>query len=338
MLTDTRMTAEDFERLWNPSRPLAGNEKGAAYRTSREDALTKKFIQTHPQRAKRLLVLDYDGFGSDWEVLSQVYDDELLPEPNYMTLNPTTGGVHVGYFLTSSVGSPAGLSYFNNTFEGLKDVSGSDLSFVGSKTRNPLHPDQATTWMRGETYELAELYKFVKPKPAGWYKPRNPVEENGSRHQALFNKLRAWAYREWHKDSYEVRLMLEAQRLNAEFDTPMGLSEVVNTMNAVERWIAPRFSWAEFCAIQSRRANKRWGGQGDATIEAILNLIDAGLKAKDVAEIRGITIDAAYKAIERARDSRILAMLAAGLTAEDIAENLDMTLAKALKAVKKVTK
>lgn len=306
-ITDTRMTPADFERLWNPARPLAGNDKGASYRTSREDALTKKFIQTHPQRAKRLLILDYDGFDSDWQVLSQVYDEELLPEPNYMTLNPATGGVHVGYFLTSPVGSPAGLSYFNNTFEGLKDVSQSDPAFMGSKTRNPLHPDQATTWMRGDTYELAELYKFVKPKPAGWYKPRNPVEENGSRHQALFNKLRAWAYREWRKEGYELRIMLEAQRLNAENDEPLPLGDIVSTVGSVERWIAARFSEAQFRSIQSKRANLRWQGQGDATVEEILAMLDAGFKAKDIAEQRGMTMDAAYKAIQRAKKARATA-------------------------------
>ena len=302
MLTDSQdlMTESDFPAQWNPSRPLAGNQKGVAYRTSREEALTMRFIQTHPNRAKKLLTLDYDMIDAEWLILSQAYDMQTIPEPNYITTNPS-GGAHVGYFLKDSVGTDKGIKYFDYVHTGLKEVSGSDLAYVGIKTRNPLHPEQATRWMRSEPYTLSELHKFIKPKPKSWYKPRTEVEEHGSRHLALFNQLRQWAYRECLKDSYEVLIMLEGQRINAEFDSPLPLSHVASIVASIERFTSKNFSKKQFSQIQSNRAKKRHGDQGPQTVREILELVDAGLTAREIGELRGQTKGTAQKAIQRAK-------------------------------------
>ena len=163
--------------------------------------------------------------------------------------------------------------------------------------------------MRAEGYTLSELHKFIKPKPKSWYKPRKPVEEHGSRHLALFNQLRQWAYRECLKEQYEVRILLEAQRINAEFDNPLPLSHVNSIVGSIERFTRQNFSKEKRSEIQRHRANKRWKGQGPATIEMILEMVDAGLKPKEIAELRGQKMDAAYKSIQRATKARELGLV-----------------------------
>jgi hypothetical protein len=297
------MTPEKFRELWNPARPLAGDTKGASYRTSREDALDNHlFIQTHPKRAKKLIVLDYDGEGErmDWLVKEQAYDLQLIPEPNYITINPS-GGCHVGYFIEQSVGTDKGISWFNDVFEGLKDVSGSDPNYTGDKTRNPTSPTQVTEWGTAHIYTLKELAAFTKPKSASWYEKKNKLDVGNSRTLALFDSLSAWSYREWRKPNFETRIILEAHRINSEFDKPLPVSSLLTTVRSIEGFIKNNFSEAQFSKIQSNRANRRWKGQGQKTNEEILAYLEAGFSVREISESMGKSLDATRKAVQRAK-------------------------------------
>lgn len=298
--TDTRMTKEMFDAMWNPRRPLAGDEKGTAYPMSRAQAKEKRYIQTHPRGAKKLICLDYDFDGeSDWIIKAQV-EDGIIPEPNWITTNPLNGHSQAVFVIEDSVSTPAGILWFDNTFTSLKIETGSDLGYLGHKMKNPLHPAQVTEWMRAEPFTLRELAAFTKPLPTHFYTKKNQLPEIG-RNNIMFNKLSAWAYREWRKPKFETRLLVEAQRINMEFDEELPLREIVSIANSIERFVKAHFSEAKFSAIQKARANKRWQGQGKQTTQMLLDMVEAGLTVQEISEQRGKSVTSTYKAIQRAK-------------------------------------
>jgi hypothetical protein len=304
MLTETRLTPEMWEAMWNPTRPTAGDDKGASYRTDRLTALTKKFIQTHPAKARKMLVLDFDGDNCDeimWLIRELVYDLGILPEPNWITLTPS-GGAHAGFFIESSVGTEKGIAYFMSVFNDLKDISGSDLNYTGMKTRNPLL--HQTEWLRAEPYTLRELASFTKKKPANWYKPKNKIETHGSRHLELFEQLRAWSYIEWRKPMFETRILVEAQRINMEFSEELPLSHIVSIANSIERFISKHFTEEKYREIKSQKGKKSGAVRAAKAVpknKMLLDMDAAGLSVAEIAEQVGKSYEATAKAIQRAK-------------------------------------
>ena len=80
-----------FEQLWLPLWPLASdNLREGIYRTSREKALDKRYVETNPDALSNLLVVDVD------------HDDALLRAlwerhdwlPNAVVENPLNGHAH----------------------------------------------------------------------------------------------------------------------------------------------------------------------------------------------------------------------------------------------------
>lgn len=301
------LDADTFVSRYNPVRPLAGDTKGASYRTSTAEALTKRYIQNHPNRARKLLVLDFDsidGEPMDVTIKSLAFDLELIPVPSYICSNPLTGGAHAAYWVEGTTGSEKGLEYWDDTFTGLKDASGSDFNYTGQKTYNPLHPSFFTEFLTAHEYSLKELKEFTTAKPKSWYRKKNKLNVNGSRTLELFDKLSEWGYHEWRKDSFEVRIMLEAQRLNTEFATPLPQSQLNATVKSIENFIKVNFASArgrkEFSATQSYRANLRWDGQGERTNEELVAMVDAGFTKKEIAAATGKSMGATYQAVGRA--------------------------------------
>lgn len=303
--TETRLTPEMWEQMWNPTYPKAGNTKGASKGMSREKALQHDFLQTHPVRARKMLVLDYDGDNSDeimWLIKEQVWDMGLLPEPNWITLTPS-GGAHVGYFIYESCGTDKGISYFMSVFDGLKDASGSDLAYTGMKTRNPL--THKTEWLRAEPYTLKELAKYAKAKPAHWYKRNKKYETHGSRHLELFSQLSAWAYRECLKPMYNTRILIEAQRINEQFEEQLPLSHIVSIAKSIQRFTAKHFSEEKRSAIQRARGKKSGKVRTAKAAEnytMLLDMVAAGLTVKEIAFQTEKSVGATNQALRRAKE------------------------------------
>lgn len=267
---------------------------------SREKALEKKFIQINGPKIKGMVNLDFDMEDAEWFVKTSIYDDGLLPEPNIITVNPNTGGVHITYGLDGFLGTSAGLWRYKRTFTAIQACSGSDTAYNGDKRPNPLHAFRSTEFLHTTLTTLKELDEFVTFEPQHRYTKKNPLPEVG-RNNILFNKLSSWAYREWKFDNFSERLIQEAENMNTEFALPLRLNEVHSIAKSIEKFIVRNFSKEVFSTIQKHRSNRRWQGQGEKTRTEILMMLEVGMKAKDISGALGLSMDATYKAISRAR-------------------------------------
>jgi hypothetical protein len=305
MTQELTMTEEMFKEMWQPRRPLAGDEKGVAYPMSREKALSHLFIQTHSQRSKNVMVADVDlSFDSSWVIMGLV-EDGKIPMPNWITTNPFTGNAQAGWFLTGTVGSEKGKAWFDAVYEDFKLKAQSDPGYQNAKMRNPIHPNQMTEWLYGGTYTLKELASFTDPMPKHWYTKRaDAMLPEVGRNNILFNKLSAWAYREWRKEAFEVRILVEAERLNQEFPEQLPLSEIVAIVSSVERFIKKHFTEEAFSKIQRRRIAKRWGNTKQDNIDKMLAYLDAGFKLKEIAAAEDKSYNAVKLAMQTAKKWR----------------------------------
>lgn len=85
-----------FEQLWLPLWPLASdNLRDGIYRTSRQKALGKRFIEANPDAISNLLVVDIDH---DDALIRAMWDREQW-RPNAVVENPTNGHAHAVWAL-----------------------------------------------------------------------------------------------------------------------------------------------------------------------------------------------------------------------------------------------
>jgi hypothetical protein len=304
MNTDTleRMTPQQFKEKWNCRHPFAGDTKGASFPMTREEALTKRFIQSQGQ--KNMVSIDLDLEQADWYLKELIFDKEVLPEPNFITTNPETSHCQAVWFITEGVSTPKGIAYLNFIQKEFTEIIGSDEGFNHSKIRNPTHPAQVTEWGTSKIYTLKELQGFLDPKPAHWYK-KKPGKETAhlGRHCQLFDELSSWSYIEWRKPNFETRILMEAQRINSEFSSPLPPSHLHATIKSIVKFIRLHFTEEKFSAIQRIRANKRWKGQGARTNEKLLAYVEAGFTVKEISEAEGKSYEAMKKAVQRAKKS-----------------------------------
>jgi hypothetical protein len=297
------MTPELWVENWLPFYPLAGDTKGVAYPMSRERAIEKQFIQLQGAADyKNVVSLDIDSDEAALLIKSLTYDDHKLPEFNWLTVNPLKNTAQVGYFIDGAVGTTRGLSYHKAIETGLSGVAGSDGGYTGFKGRNPLYKGQVTEWGTAKVYTLAELGSFVEKLPDHFYKNKKPVESLG-RNTDLFNDLKAWSYRprNWRNPNFDTFIMLEAQRINQEFDEPLPYSELVTTANSVKKWVRAHFSEEEYSRIQSYKSRLYWGTTKEDNDKKFLDYYNAGFTAKEVAELEGKSVGAVRTATRRAR-------------------------------------
>jgi hypothetical protein len=301
------MTPEQFKANWNPEAPYAGNTKETALQTSRENALENNlFISTYGHRnLKNLMTFDVDhGPGSDWDVLTAVYDDLVLPEPNYITVNPSDN-CQFGYFIEGTVGTPAGHEWWKNIRKDFSDKVEADPGYGGHRMRNPLSPVQRTKWLSPHIYTMAELGAFTKAQRPEWYVKKNPLPEVG-RANILFNSLSSFAYHYsvWTDPNFSTRLLLEAHRLNSEYPQPLPEAEIRSTVRSVETWVLQRFSKEDFSAIQSSRGKKSGvvrTAKKEKNNEELLAYVAAGFSNREISESIGKSLDATRKAVQRAK-------------------------------------
>ncbi|PRY06103.1 replication initiation protein, partial [Kineococcus rhizosphaerae] len=185
------------------------------------------------------------------------------PEPSWVAESPSGRG-HVGWVLRTPVcrtdsGRPKPLAYAAKVEEGLRAALDGDVGYAGLLTKNPIHPDWATTWGAPEPYSLEELARGLgdlMPRVL----PRRAVESSGlGRNVTLFNVLRRWAYRSRYRydvqGEWEEVTLAYAVNVNAEFPVPLGVPEVASTARSVARWVwrHEEFGPEGFRAVQARR-------------------------------------------------------------------------------------
>ena len=203
-----------------------------------------------------------------------------LPQPSFITVNPQSGNHHVVYRLTSPVcrssrARARPLTFFYAVYEGIREALKADACYTRGLTQNPVH----SAWLvkRPITmpeYRLAELAATVdlgKASASNGARARMRRETNlgevevGGRNQALFDEIRAWAYR----NQNHLENMLEfAERSNEQLAQPLGFSEVKAIVGSIQRYLngshKKRSSSNDFSIIQAQRG--RLGGRPRTTM------------------------------------------------------------------------
>lgn len=270
------MTATEWDQLWLPLWPLASDDLvRGVYRTSRRDALGKRFIETNPHALSNLLVVDIDHPDAALRALSAAHH----PMPTAVVENPHNGHAHAVWALSEPVtrteyARRKPLAYAAAVTEGLRRAVDGDQGYSGLLTKNPTHEAWLTHWIGPQLRSLDDLAHGLGSHmpPPRWRETKtrraNPV--GLGRNCALFESARHWAYREirnhWHDPTGLARAIhAEATTRNHEFAEPLPASEVRAIAASIHRWITthsrmwhdgPAVYEATFTAIQSARGKK----------------------------------------------------------------------------------
>lgn len=282
-----------FETQWLPNKPLASNDLTYGLkRQTRVKALDMRWVETSPSTLKNIMVFDIDKDEAAWKVKTACYDNNSIPEPNWITTNPATGHAHIGYVLDAPVGTERGSLYFKAVYEGLREAVGGDKAYGGRITRNPLL--QPSEWLTERQYTLKELQAYSKPLTVRSLK--EDVQING-RNDQLFHSLRTYAYNaylrlKFNKEALLKELEGKGLELNlSDFTDPLSTSEVLQVVKSIHKWTVTHFTPQRLSDIQRKRSLLRWeptASERNANINLIFFLKEQGLSFLEISENLGI--------------------------------------------------
>lgn len=270
---------------------------------AKNTAVGYKHVQHNPPIVKHWVVLDYDK--SDVE---QRLQDELLPKPNLIVINPENGHAHLFFALKTPVycGDAARikpLRYLAAIEYALCKKWGADINYSGLISKNPLHKNWLTKTERLKHWGLGELAQYLTLES----KPSAKARIVGlGRNCTLFELLRFWAYDEVLEHrltsnlaNWSKSVLKAAQGFNS-FPEPLDQNEVENTAKSVAKWVwtnyTKRWTDEEFSQIQAKRGRLGGlkGGRGrtsadqDKRLEAA-KMRDQGHTQKAIADAVGVT-------------------------------------------------
>jgi len=252
---------------WSPRRPLATDDfTQGCWRQSREDALTRRYLEHSPRALLSMLVIDVDH---DDTLLRALEKPMTHPMPSWIAESPTGRG-HVGWVLKTPVCRTDAariepMRFAAKVEEGLRRSLDGDVGYAGLLTKNPVHEHWTTTWGTDELYELRDLATDLgelMPRTL----PRKTADSSGlGRNVALFNRVRLWAYRARlrYDDRQEWEEVVDAFALavNHEFAVPLSPGEVGHTARSVARWVWRNFSAEGFSTVQAARGRRNTSEQ-----------------------------------------------------------------------------
>lgn len=286
-----------------------------------DEAMSRRFIITNPAKLTSMLVIDVDRQDAEREILSRAWDDEDIPEPNWITTNLATTHAHAGYWLdtpvsTSDMSSYKARTYLYDVQRRLTHALGGDIRYSHHVTRSPFRLGHHTQFPRDETYSLKELASTLKDIKL---LPTYSVDTTQGRNVALFDIVRERAYKDYKKFRTQSELFVYLEgvaqetnvRLNAE---RLPEHEVRSVARSIARWTWRRFSEKKFSAKQTYLVNKRWEKvkRGDITNEKrlmslaevreeIVFLRGRGLSHSEIANLTGLTKDQVKSRLQYAR-------------------------------------
>lgn len=277
MTISAPLDATRWEQVWLPQRPLATDDLLLGiYRTTRPDALQRRYIETNPEAISNLLVVDIDH----QDALLRVIWDREGWRPNAVVQSPETGRAHAVWALQAPIprteyAKRKPLAYAAAITEGLRRSVDGDASYSGLMTKNPCSKAWEASWWTSHLYTLDELQFWLQETgfmpPESWKRTRRKHPVGLGRNCALFETARTWAYREIRHhfgdpDGLARSIQTTAQAMNHElFDEPLLVAEVDQIARSISRWITTKSRmWADgpavyeatFTTIQSARGKK----------------------------------------------------------------------------------
>lgn len=277
-MLDTRTR---FEELWRPTRPFASNNlQNGVRRHSRESASSMRWVEANASQAKNAIVVDVDLEHAASHIKSKVWDDELAPEPNFITTNPASTHAQALYFIEGTIASGTKADrYMSSVTAKLTTALGGDSAYGGLIMRNPLQ--HLLEGIHDAPYKLKTLEEGVSID-AGSVVRYNAIQGEG-RNVDLFNSLRVFAYRHASKVRYDSKLLTEALEeraselnLSQNMLNEKGLlnsSEVKSIVNSIVKFIERKFDAESFKKIQYLRAQKRWEKTAEARAGRLESLV-----------------------------------------------------------------
>lgn len=267
-------TAEDFLKHWGPAFPMAADDfSQGLYPCTREKALERTFIEVNTSGKANLLVFDLDQEDALMEAHYMV-GNKVIPPFQWVTENPETGHAHVGYVLadgvsTSAASRRAPQDYMRDVRAALTARMGADRAYSNFTTRNPLKDLRNTRFMRKAPYTLGELRDFLGDlnSVSVTRYSEGMATDHSSRHQTLFDAVRAYAHRTWfrytggdqkNRENHHKLVEEYAVQMNAtQFAVPLPDAEVRSVVRSIIGWCWQNFSAEQFSEIQSERSRRR---------------------------------------------------------------------------------
>ncbi len=302
------LTVDDFEDLWIPQRPYATNDfSNGIHRMAKNKALKHRWVNNNTKSLKNLIVLDIDKDHSEWHIKSLVEDEGIIPEPNFITINPATDHSQVGYFIEGFVHSDKAQRWFKNISTGLTVLSAGDPAYGFYTMRNPTHTHQRTLWGTDKLYSLGELNNYIKELSSVEYKNLSEEDCSFGRNKILFDSLRKWGYhnkRKYSSSSYwSVAIHERANELNCSLDEPLPSTEIKSLVKSVDKWIWNNFNDDTFRKIQKARSAKREVVKNaNSRAFYIVSLVEEDKTITEISEILGISYGASKIAIKRSKE------------------------------------
>lgn len=281
MATDMRKGhpgEEVFGEMYLPGYPYAADRLGPENRMmSREQALTKRNIQTNRHGLVNLLTVDIDR--PDGVVRALEARDGW--RPTWVAENLRNGHVHSGWRLSGPVAvtdaaRPKPRYLAADVQEGLRISTGGDTSYSGFMTKNPLHPDWKVYWGPEEAlagYELRELADHLRTAgfmpPYGWMGRRGKDLTGLGRNCSIFEHLREWAYPQINNywgDLGGLGEAIERTALQINVDLfpndPLPYAEVRQIARSITRFIGRSRMWQAGPAMSDERFKARQSYRG----------------------------------------------------------------------------
>lgn len=244
---------------------------------SKNIAVKHRHIQHNKHTSVAYIVLDIDHPFS-----LQMLEEQLLPTPNFLVINPENYHAHVFYELstpvyTTNFAREKPLRYLASIEYALRDAWNADRGYSSLISKNPFHKSWKLVQLRQEAWELGELADWLTlPSKL----PRKAQSVGLGRNCTLFDMLRFWAYdnvinfritgggyNQWFK-----AVLSAANGFNT-FPDPLGINEVTNTAKSVSKWVwtnyTKRLSDEEFSARQAERGRR--GGKASGVTRAKTN-------------------------------------------------------------------
>ena len=190
---------ELFERRL-PKKPYCTDdlESGLVIRGQRW-ARNKLYIQANPPWLRASMIFDVDRPNA-----ALAWDEALLPNPGWITVNPENGHAHIAWQLDAPVlvaeaSRPAPMRYLAAIEGAMRAKMEADPAYSGLITKNPLHAHWRTL-VGGHPLTLAELAEYLPDLSK--HQPRRGVKVEAfgiGRNVDTFNFVRSWAYAEVRK-------------------------------------------------------------------------------------------------------------------------------------------
>lgn len=260
-------TARQAMRDNFPDHPLATDDpRSGCWRQTRYDALERAYISPNDAKLKRWIVVDVDHEDPiDWEELQ-------IPAPYAEVSNRWDGRRHLLWMLacpvsTGPLARPRPQAWRDAIQARLTAACGGDAAYGEGLCKTPGHPRWATTIGCPVAWSLAGLDAATEAHKGHAAQRKAPKGAQGSRNVALFDALRARAYRakaEGSCASYSAflgQISATAHAIAPQIARALGkptlrFGEVAGCARSVARWTWARYSGTARETAFQRRASR----------------------------------------------------------------------------------